>query len=103
MYRHQLTNNSGERKMANRGTLAISKLDDFKEWLTGNGVKLQNPKGCYEVLRWKSDVKGEAMPILFQKDAATVHLTCNDSAATYLSAYFRHRKQGKQSITVESE
>ena len=86
--------------MANRRTLAISKLDDFKEWLAGNSVTFQKTKGIYEVLRWKSDVKGEAMPIIFQKDSAKVHLTCNESAATYLSAYFRHRKQGKESLAI---
>ena len=86
--------------MANRNTLAISKLDDFKEWLAGNGVRFQKPKGGHEVLRWKSEVKGEAMPILFIKDRATVHLTCNESAKGYLSAYFRHRKQGNETINI---
>lgn len=77
--------------MANRNALAISKLEDFKQWLDGNGVKFRKPKGIYEVLRWKSDIKGEAMPILFKKDSATVHLTCNESAKSYLTAYFRSR------------
>ena len=85
--------------MANRSTLAISKLDDFKLWLTCNDVKFQKAKGCYEVLRWKSDVKGEAMPIVFS-GKSNVHLSCNESAASYLSAYFRHRKQGKESIVI---
>ena len=86
--------------MANRSALAISKLDDFKEWLAGKGVKFKKPKGDYEVLRWKSDVKGEAMPIVFINYSSNMHYSCNNSAATYLSAYFRHRKQGKQTINI---
>ena len=37
--------------MANRHTLHISKLEDFKEWLVKDGWEIEEPKGIYEVLR----------------------------------------------------
>ena len=37
--------------MANRNTLSVMKLDDFKSWLVADGWQIQKPKGDYEVLR----------------------------------------------------
>jgi len=79
--------------VANRNTLAISKLEEFKEWLISQGFKPLKPKSIYEVLRWKSDGKGEAMPVVFQKDSATVHLTLNESAKRFVKVWLRHKRQ----------
>ena len=87
--------------MANRNTLAISKLEEFKEWLIEQGVKPLKPKGCYEVLRWKSDCKGEAMPVIFQKDSATVHLSCNESAYRFVKVWIRNKKELTDTIIVD--
>ena len=85
--------------MANRNTLAISKLEEFKEWLISEGFKMIKPKGVYEVLRWKSDGKGEAMPIVF-KAKSRVHLSCNESAARFVRVWLRHKQQAKDTIVI---
>lgn len=79
--------------MANRSTLAFNKLEDFKGWLVSNECILLETKGVYEVLRWKSDVAGEAMPIIFKKSGAKMHLSCNDIAASYVRAWLRRRNK----------
>lgn len=92
-----------EKTMANRNTLAFNKLDEFKAWLESNGCTLVEPKGFFEVLRWKSDVKGEAMPIVFRKQDAKLHFSCNESAASYVRCWLRHKKQGEGSIVLNSQ
>lgn len=37
--------------MANRHTLHISKLEDFKDWLIKDGWEIEESQGFYEVLR----------------------------------------------------
>ena len=37
--------------MANRNTLAVSKLEDFKQWLISDDWKIVDTKGYFEVLR----------------------------------------------------
>ena len=37
--------------MANRNTLSVKRLDEFKEWLENNGWQVQETKGFYEALR----------------------------------------------------
>lgn len=37
--------------MANRNTLAVNQLEEFKVWLVKDGWNIQEPKGDYEVLR----------------------------------------------------
>ena len=79
--------------MANRSLLALNKLDEFKEWLTDNNCKLLKPKGCFEVARWKSDVNGEAMPIIFNKLDSKMHFSCNEVAAAYVRGWIKQRNQ----------
>jgi len=78
--------------MANRSTLAFTKLEDFKAWLISNGCELLDPKGFYEVIRWKSNVKNESMPIIFRKSDAKMHFSCNEVAASYVRAWLRQRE-----------
>ena len=80
--------------MANRSDLAISELGKFEAWLVGKGHPLLMTKGCYEVLRWQGH-KGQPMPIIFQKDGAKVHLSCNESAHEFVRTYLNHKKFGK--------
>jgi hypothetical protein len=89
--------------MANRNTLAISKLGEFKEWIIEQGLKPLKTKGIYEVLRWKSDEKGEAMPVIFQKDVAKVHLTCNKSAERFVKAWFRRKRELTDTVICGGE
>jgi hypothetical protein len=37
--------------MANRNTLSVMKLADFRSWLVADGWQIQVPHGFYEVLR----------------------------------------------------
>jgi len=80
--------------MANRSDLAITELDKFESWLVGRGYKILETKGCYEELRWKGD-KGQPMPIIFKKDSAKVHLSCNDSAHRFVRTYLNQKKYGE--------
>lgn len=48
--------------MANRHTLAVTKLNDFKEWLIKDGWEIQDTKGYWEVLR--AVKQGKKRPIL---------------------------------------
>ena len=79
--------------MANRNTLAIIKLEDFKDWLRSRNIELLEPKGDYEVLRFKSDLKGQAMPVIFKKSDAKTHLSCNESAYGFVTTWLRVRKE----------
>jgi hypothetical protein len=60
--------------MADRCTLAIHKLDDFKAWLDRNGVEHRPTNAAYQVLqiRLPGDPRWHA---LFKRLDATVHLS----------------------------
>lgn len=58
--------------MAQRCLLHISKLDNFKDFLTLNKYEIQDCKGLYEVLRAKKD---KDTIIIFKKDRAEEHLS----------------------------
>lgn len=64
--------------MANRSTLAVSKLDDFKEWLKTDGWDIQETKGFWEVLR--ATKKGRKRPIIIYRqvyyNAETSRFSC---------------------------
>ena len=68
--------------MANRSTLAVSQLEDFKKWLETDGWVIQKPKSFWEVLRAiKQDRK---RPLIVYKRTDTnngtklVHYTVDD-------------------------
>ena len=84
--------------MANRHTLSVSSLDNFKEWLISDGWQLHNPKGAYEVLRATKD--GKIRPLIVYKRHDTkkgtdlVHYTVSDKDMGVIRAYFKD-KRGK--------
>lgn len=51
--------------MANRNTLSVSKLDDFKVWLVSDGWKIQELKNYFEVLR--ATKEGRKYPLIVYK------------------------------------
>lgn len=53
--------------MANRDTLAVSKLEDFKQWLIKDGWEIQETKGWLEVLRATKQDKKYPL-IIYRKD-----------------------------------
>ncbi len=83
--------------MANRSTLAVSKLDDFKEWLKADGWELQKTKGEWEVLR--AVKTGRKRPLIVYERLETnnntklVHLTVEDGDMGVVMAYLKARKR----------
>ena len=80
--------------MANRNTLSVKNLECFKKWLVADGWKIQEPKGCYEVLRATKD--GKKYPLIIYKRDTTnggknlVHYTVNDRDMGVIRAYLRN-------------
>lgn len=79
--------------MANRHTLALSKLDDFKNFLLSDGWEIKEPKGYYEVLR---AVKvGRRFPLIVYQKLCTnsgkslVHLSVADRDCGVINAYLK--------------
>lgn len=83
--------------MANRHTLAVTKLDDFKEWLVSDGWQIQEPKGDYEVLR--ATKEGRKHPLIAYYRFTTnggkelVHYTVSDRDSGVVGAYIRDRRK----------
>lgn len=82
--------------MANRNTLAVSKIDDFKNWIVNNGWVLQETKGFYEELR--ATKQGKTHPLIVYRrngtDSGTdlKHLTVLDRDLYVVKEYLRSRK-----------
>lgn len=80
--------------MANRHTLHISKLDDFKEWLVKDGWEIEDPKGIYEVLRARKP--GRKNPIIVYKKLDTKeHLSLMDRDIGVVKAFLRDARNPK--------
>lgn len=82
--------------MTNRSTLAVSKLEDFKDWLVSDGWKIADTKGYYEVLR---AIKAERKkPLIVYKRLSSdngnelVHLTVLDRDIGVVNTYLRRRR-----------
>jgi len=85
--------------MADRHTLSVNKIDDFKKWLASDGWVLQETKGVYEVLRATKQGKKYPM-IIYGRDKTDgntrlVHLTVLDRDMTILKQYLRDKKEHK--------
>ena len=83
--------------MADRHTLSVNKIDDFKQWLVNNGWLLQETKGVYEVLRAYKQGRGCPM-IIYGRDttngnAQLVHFTVLDSDMPVVKQYLRCKKE----------
>ena len=82
--------------MANRSTLAVSKLEDFKIWLIFEGWKIAETKGYFEVLRAVKE--GRKNPLIVYKRLSTdngkelVHLSVLDRDIGVVNAYLRSRR-----------
>ena len=79
--------------MADRCTLHINKLDEFKEWLIQDGWEIlpisRNP---YEVLRAKK--KGKQYPlVVYKKAEAKEHLSIADMNMPIVEAFLRDSKK----------
>lgn len=65
--------------MANRNTLSVTMLDEFKTYLISKGFTIEAPKGNYEALR--ATKKGRTHPLIIYRrndnvaGTTLVHLT----------------------------
>lgn len=80
--------------MANRNTLHINKLEDFKEWLIKEGWEIESTKGAYEVLRARK--QGRKSPlIVYGKSDAKEHLSVMDRDEGVIRAFLRDCKESE--------
>ena len=80
--------------MANRHTLHISKLEDFKKWLVKDGWEIEEPNGIYEVLRARKAGKKNPL-IVYTKADAKEHLSLMDRDSGVVGAFLRDCKKPK--------
>lgn len=87
---------SAERRvgMADRRTLHISKLEDFKEWLIKDGWDIEEPKGTWEVLRARKVGRKNPL-IVYTKMDAKEHLSVMDRDSGVIGAFLRDSKKPK--------
>lgn len=81
--------------MANRNTLAVTKLDDFKDWLVLDGWQIQEPNGDYEVLRATKEGRKHPLIVYYRHDTnggkALVHYTLLDRDVGVARAYLKKK------------
>ena len=80
--------------MANRHTLHISKLEDFKNWLVKEGWEIEEPKGIYEVLRARKPGRQNPL-IIYTKADAKEHLSIMDRDSGVIGAFLRDCRKPK--------
>lgn len=80
--------------MANRHTLHISKLEDFKKWLVKDGWDIEEPKGIYEVLRARKTGRRSPL-IVYRKADVKEHLSIMDRDVGVVRAFLRDCKKTK--------
>lgn len=82
--------------MANRNTLSVNKIDDFKVWLEKDGWQLQETKGFYEVLRAVKQGRKHPLIVYFRHDTNNetklVHYTVLDRDMGVVRAYLKEKK-----------
>lgn len=82
--------------MANRHTLYVNKIDDFKEWLIKDGWQTQETKGFYEVLRAIKESKKHPLIVYYRHDTNKgkdlVHYTVADRDMGVVRAYLKVKK-----------
>ena len=82
--------------MANRNTLSVSKLGDFKKWLVFDGWEIADAKGYFEVVR--ATKKGKKYPLVVYKRLSTdngkelVHYSVLDRDLGIVKAFLKSRR-----------
>ena len=83
--------------MANRHTLAASRLEEFKDWLISEGFQIHEPKGFYEVIRATKASRKHTLLVHKRASAAggktVVHLTVADRDMDIVRAFLRNRRK----------
>jgi hypothetical protein len=86
--------------MANRCTLHINKLEDFKVWLTKRSIKFREGKGFYQVLQVETLNYG--YQCIFSRQDMPEHYSVQDKLMPLVHKFLREsKKQSTSSITQE--
>ena len=82
--------------MANRSTLSVNKIDEFKAWLEKDGWQIQETKGFYEVLRAVKQGRKHPLLVYFRHDTNNetklVHYTVLDRDIGVVWEYLKEKK-----------
>ena len=82
--------------MANRNTLHISKLDEFKEWLIADGWTItDHSKNAYAVLRAEKKSVRKNPLIVYKKNNSEEHLSVADHDYPVVRAFLNSKKASK--------
>ena len=81
--------------MANRNTLAVTRIEDFKSWLVADGWQIQVPHGYYEVLRATKEGRKNPLIIYWRHDTnggkKIVHFTVADRDMGVVRAFLKKK------------
>ena len=77
--------------MANRHTLAITKINAFRDWLIADGWEIQDTKGYYEVLRAKKEGRRHPL-VVYERLGAKCHLSVLERDMGVVKAYMRYER-----------
>ena len=87
--------------MANRNTLSVKAIDNFKKWLEEYGWQVQEPKGDYEVLRATKEGRKHPLIVYYRFDTnggkELVHYTVLDRDMGAVRAFLKKKytEEGK--------
>jgi hypothetical protein len=76
--------------MANRCTLHINKLEDFKAWLTARNIKFREGKGFYQVLQVETLNSG--YQCIFSRHDMPEHYSVQDKLMPLVHKFLRETK-----------
>lgn len=74
-----------------RNLLHKSKLEDFKEWLTENGVPYRDGKGFYQVIQVCKD--GKHWNCIYERNHMPEHYTADKHIDPLVKRFCRERKR----------
>lgn len=75
--------------MANRCLLHILKLDDFKKWLTNQGIRYRPEKGDYQVLQVLTPEYG--WQVIFRKVDMPEHYVIQDKLESLVRRFINEQ------------
>lgn len=74
----------------NKCLLHISKLDEFKNWLTNNDIPFRPGKGHYQVIQVMT--KGDGWQVVFRKNEMPEHFSINHRLMPTVRKFIRESK-----------
>ena len=86
--------------MAIRNILHQSKLDAFKDWLVEDGWTICDPKGIYEVLRAKKNLK---YLLIYRQLDAKEHYSVLDADCHIVRKFLASQKEKKEKVITNAD